>query len=198
LLVRTRKTTARLTVDYIFRGEEHFYIECNPRTVEPGNAAASGVNLPELQLALSQEEEVSGLSVGQPGVRTHSSLAVLLGTAAYAGTRKAVLGELLRLIAHRGPYKGSRDCLTPVFHDLPSLVPFLIVAARALLTPRSAARLASEAVRRYSVTADAIQRVVSANNPGREQRRCVRDRAVEPADAAGNPAGKQACVRSRC
>ena len=116
---------------------------------------------------------MAGLRVGQPGVRTHSSLAVLLGIAAYVGTRKAMLGELLRLIAHRGPYKGSRDCLTPVLHDLPSLVPLAIVAARALLSPRSAVRLANEAVGRYSMTADVIQRVVSANNPVQEQRGCA-------------------------
>jgi len=162
-----------LTVDYMFRGEDHVYIECNPRTVEPGNAAASGVNLPELQVALSREEEMAGLRVGRSGVRTHSSLAVLLGTAAYVGTRKAVLRELLRLIAHRGPFKGSRDCLTPVRHDLPSLVPLAVVAAGALLSPGSAVRLANEAVRRYSMTADAIQLVVSANNPVQEQRGCA-------------------------
>ncbi len=148
-----------LTVDYMFRGEDPLYIECNPRTVEPGNAAASGVNLPELQLALSRGEEIAGLRVGRPGVRTHSSLAVLLGTAAYHGTRKAVLGELLRLMAHRGRYEGSRDCLTPVLRDLPSLVPLATVASRVLLSPRSAVRLAGEAVTRYSMTADAIRQV---------------------------------------
>jgi hypothetical protein len=162
-----------LTLDYMFRDGDHVYIECNPRTVEPGNAAASGVNLPELHVALSHGEEMAGLRVGRPGVRTHSSLAALLGIAAYVGTRKAVLGELLRLIAHRGPYKGSRDCLTPVSHDLPSLVPLAITAACCLFSPGSAIRLANKAVRRYSMTADTIQRVVSANNPVREQRGCA-------------------------
>lgn len=153
-----------LTLDYMFRGENPLYIECNPRMVEPGNAAASGVNLPELQLALSREEEVQGLRVGRPGVRTHGALAVLLGTAAYVGTRKAVARELLRLGTHRGSYMGSRECLSPVLQDFPSLVPLAIVAARALLSPRSAVRLASESIRRYSMTLDAIQRVVAMDN----------------------------------
>src|SRR5262249_13098173 len=65
-----------LTLDYVFRGEDHVYIECNPRTVEPANAAASGVSLPELQLALSLGDKVEGLRVGRPGIRTHSSLAI--------------------------------------------------------------------------------------------------------------------------
>lgn len=148
-----------LTLDYLFRGEDHVYIECNPRTVEPANAAASGVNLPELQLALSLGEKVEGVRIGRPGIRTHSSLAILLGTAAYVRTRKAVIGELFRVIAHRGPYKGSRESLTPVLHDLPSLIPLAIVAARVLLLPGSAERLTSGAIRTYSITPDAIERL---------------------------------------
>ncbi len=157
-----------LTVDYIFRGADHVYIECNARTVEPANAAASGVNLPQLQVALSREEEVAGLHLGRAGVRTHSSLAVLLGTAAYSETRKAVFREIIRLLAHRGPYKGSREILTPVFRDFLSLVPLAVVAARTLLEPKSAVRLANEAIGRYAITADAIQRIVAATNSMQE------------------------------
>ena len=42
-----------LTLDYLHEDGSPQYIECNPRTVEPGNAAASGVNIPELQLRLT-------------------------------------------------------------------------------------------------------------------------------------------------
>ena len=42
-----------LTLDYLAEGAARAYIECNPRTVEPGNAAAAGVDLPGLQIALS-------------------------------------------------------------------------------------------------------------------------------------------------
>ena len=42
-----------LTLDYLFDGTSPTYIECNPRTVEPGNAVASGVDIPELQVHLS-------------------------------------------------------------------------------------------------------------------------------------------------
>ncbi len=81
-----------LTLDYLFRGSDRVYIECNPRTVEPANAAASGVDLPGLQLALSLGEHPDEAQIGQSGVRTHSSLGILLGTAAYVGTRRAVSG----------------------------------------------------------------------------------------------------------
>jgi hypothetical protein len=145
-----------LTMDYLFRDGNHVYIECNPRTVEPANAAASGVNLPELQLALSFGEKVDGLRIGRPGVRTHSSLAILLGTAAYRGTRKALISEMLQLIAHQDTYQASRECLTPVLHDLPSLIPLMMVATRVLLLPRRAERLAAAAVKNYSITPEAI------------------------------------------
>lgn len=154
-----------LTLDYMFRGEKPLYIECNPRTVEPANAAASGVNLPELQLALSCGKDIGDLTIGRLGVRTHGALAVLLGTAAYVGTRTGVLAELLRLISHRGAYKDSRECLTPVLRDLPSLIPLAIVVARALMSPRSAVRLASESVQRYSMTATSIRHLVAADEP---------------------------------
>src|SRR5262249_41475242 len=42
-----------LTMDYFHQDGELVFIECNPRTVEPGNAAASGVNLPLLSIALA-------------------------------------------------------------------------------------------------------------------------------------------------
>src|SRR5262249_18370335 len=45
-----------LTLDYLHQQGQPTYIECNPRTVEPGNAAASGVNLPELQVRLTMGE----------------------------------------------------------------------------------------------------------------------------------------------
>ena len=148
-----------LTLDYLFQGTNHVYIECNPRTVEPANAAASGVNLPELQVALSLGEHVNEVPVGRTGIRTHSSLAILLGTAAYVGTRRAVLAEALRLALHRGPYEHSQERLTPVFRDAESAIPLAFVAARVLLSPGSAERLAGGAIGAYSVKPDAIKRV---------------------------------------
>lgn len=129
--------------------------------MEPANAAASGVNLPELQVALSLGKHVNEVPVGRVGVRTHSSLAILLGTAAYAGTRRALVAEALRLALHRGPYEHSQERLTPVFQDLLSVIPLVLVAVRALLSPRSAERIAHAAVKAYSVTPEAIEQVRS-------------------------------------
>ena len=148
-----------LTLDYLFRERDYAYIECNPRTVEPGNAAASGVDLPGLQLGLSVGEYPDPVPPGREGVCTHSSLAILLGTAAYHRSRRAVVMEALRLAFHCGPYKRSRECLTPVFHDFPSLIPLAMVIGRALSSPTSIEPFAASAVKAYSVTPDAIERV---------------------------------------
>ena len=47
-----------LTLDYFHEVGSPQYIECNPRTVEPGNAAASGVNIPDLQIRLTLGQEL--------------------------------------------------------------------------------------------------------------------------------------------
>lgn len=145
-----------LTLDYLFEAAHPTYIECNPRTVEPANAVASGVDLPGLQVQLSLGEHPAPTPPGRTGVRTHSALAVLLGTAAYSETRRAVAAEARRLLLRRGPYAGSQERLTPLVADPPSILPLALVATRALLSPAAATRLAERTVRRYAVTADAV------------------------------------------
>ena len=81
-----------LTMDYLHQDGEPVFIECNPRTVEPGNAAASGVNLPLLSIALAAGRPLPDKVVtGRPGVRTRGTLALLLGSADQANSRRAVL-----------------------------------------------------------------------------------------------------------
>jgi hypothetical protein len=150
-----------LTLDYFFGDRQHFYIECNPRTVEPANAVSSGVDLPALQIEVSLGRHPDEVPPGRAGVRTHSSPAILLGTAAYRGTRTAVLSEALQLALHRGPYRHSRERLTPFLHDVPSVIPLAVVGARVMLGPGSAQRLASATVSAYSVTPEAIERATA-------------------------------------
>jgi hypothetical protein len=107
-----------LTLDYLHEQGDPSYIECNPRTVEPGNAAASGVNLPELQVRLTTGESLRSVQrTGTAGVRTHGTIALVLGAAAYGGTRSAVAAERARAITRRGCYHGSTEQLTPVLRD---------------------------------------------------------------------------------
>ena len=158
-----------LTLDYLFRGSDCAYIECNPRTVEPANAAASGVDLPGLQLALSLGEHPAEAPAGRSGVRTHSSMAILLGTAAYVGTRKAILAHGFRLLTGQPPNRKSREVLTPVFHDPPSAIPLLIVAGCLLLSPEYAERISRSSINAYSVSRGAIEGLglTSAEQPSK-------------------------------
>ncbi len=146
-----------LTLDYLFHGQEHVYIECNPRTVEPGNAVASGVDLPGLQIALSLGEHPPEVPPGRPGARTHSGMAMLLGTALYNGTRRAVLQDILRLLRHQIPSPDSQEVLTPVRCDLPSVLILMVVIGQILLSPRSAESLSRAAIRACAVPPEAIE-----------------------------------------
>ncbi len=141
-----------LTLDYLHHGGSPSYLECNPRTVEPGNAAASGLNLPALQVRLSLGEHLAGPArSGRPGVRTHGTIALLLGVAARGGSRRSLLGNICEALAGRGTYRDSAEQLTPVLRDPPSLAPAAFVAARLLAAPQTARAIAGHAVSSYSV-----------------------------------------------
>jgi len=156
-----------LTLDYLHRRGEPSYIECNPRTVEPGNGAASGVNLPDLQVRLTLGEQFAPPPVtGRPGIRTHGTIALLLGRAAFDGTRHAVIAELACAVARRGCYRASADQLTPVLRDPPSAAALAFVIAQTLASPRRATEIAGNAVARYSITASAIDALTAAATAG--------------------------------
>ena len=158
-----------LTLDYLHEDRSPQYIECNPRTVEPGNAAASGVNIPELQLRLTLGEELPrSPRVGRAGVRTHGTIALLLGSASRGGSRRSLLGDMRDAIVRRGLYADSTEQLTPVLRDPPSLAPAAFVAARLLASPRQAAGIAGQAVISYSIgprTLAEVARAAATSSP---------------------------------
>jgi hypothetical protein len=152
-----------LTLDYLHRDGAPRYIEANARTVEPGNPAASGVNLPALTIAISCGDSLPATPVtGRPGVRTHSSLALMLGAAERTGSRAAALGALMAGLGRRGQLRDSREVLTPLWADPLSLVPVVIVASQLLLQPGRAQALATGAVRDYAVPPVAVNLVRAA------------------------------------
>ena len=112
-----------LTLDYLHQHGTPQYIEANARTVEPGNPAASGVNLPVLTIAINRGDSLRATPViGRPGVRTHSSLALMLGAAERTGSRAAALRALMAGLGRAGGLRDSREVLTPLLADPPSLV----------------------------------------------------------------------------
>ena len=149
-----------LTLDYLHEHGAPHYIECNPRTVEPGNAAASGVNIPDLQVRLTLgAHNPSHPHVGRRGIRTHGAIALLMGVAANTGSRRAVLAEAGRCLMHRGSYQGSYEQPTPIVRDPPSVVPLALVTARTLAVPSDTKRFTNAAIARYSITPETIARL---------------------------------------
>ncbi len=151
-----------LTLDYFFDERGVSYLECNPRTVEPANAARSGVDLPQTQIDLSTGRNTEVLPLGRPGVRTHSAMAVILGTADRTGRRASVIADLVHAALGTGPFQGSVERLTPVLQDPPSLIPLTVVVAQLLVAPSRAKGLAASTVANYCVTARAIDEVLRA------------------------------------
>ena len=155
-----------LTLDYFHVDGQPQFIECNPRTVEPGNAARAGVDFPRLTIALSQGGPLPDRPViGRAGIRTRSALALAVGAAERYQSRAAVLGTLRDCALRRGQAGRAAEVLTPVAKDPPSAVPLTAVRLLLLANPSKAAALAGGAVRSYSISPATIA-LVRAAAPG--------------------------------
>jgi hypothetical protein len=142
-----------LTLDYFHVDGQPQFIECNPRTVEPGNAARAGVDFPRLTIALSRGGPLPDHPViGRPGIRTRSALALAIGAAERSGTRAAVLRTLADCALRRGRAGRAAEVLTPVVRDPPSAVPLTAATIMLLASPGRAATLTGAAVRSYSIS----------------------------------------------
>jgi len=153
-----------LTLDFIEHDGSPFYLECNARMVEPGNAALAGVNFPELLMGLAAGEAPEKLLVGKPGVKTHSTMGLLLGTAEKTKSRKAVMRLFLQSLRSKGVFEGSTEVLTPWKKDPRSSIPMLAVLLQLLLRPGKADKLATLAVENYCVLPQTIQRLRRKNS----------------------------------
>ncbi len=154
-----------LALDYLFEEATGHptYIEANPRLVEPMNATLSGVNLAELtvRVALGEMSASGDTQCGLPGIRSHSLMAILLGIADRGGSQREVLRTIGEDIRGRGIFAESREDLTPVRLDPPSLIPLAVVSGQLLLRPRAAQHLAAGTVNAYSLTAAAVETIIA-------------------------------------
>lgn len=149
-----------LTVDYLHVDGQPQFIECNPRTVEPGNAAHAGVDFPALTIALSTGAPVPDRPVvGRAGVRTRSVMALALGAAERHNSRAAVLRVLCDCALSRGDLGRGIEVLTPVRNDPLSGVPLTVTALRLLARPDSAFAIARGAVDDYAISPESISLV---------------------------------------
>jgi hypothetical protein len=154
-----------LSVDAVIGQDGPFYIDVNPRLVEPGNAWRAGVDLVESMIRLSTHQRVSVQAAGRPGVRTHQLLLALLGAAQQGEGRRGVRDELLNAVRRRGPYRDSREELTPTRRDPWAAVPVAAVTVSTLISPQSSRWFAGGAVASYSLTPTAWREIRAAAGP---------------------------------
>ena len=133
-----------LSIDFIMTEQGGpFYIDANPRLVEPMAAYLAGVDLVDLLLKVSLGETPLAVPDGCADVTTHQAMQALLGTALRGGTRRDLFRTCRDLIRRRGAYAGSVEELTPLKFDRLSAVPLAMTALLLLLSPELAQPLST-------------------------------------------------------
>jgi predicted ATP-grasp superfamily ATP-dependent carboligase len=153
-----------LSVDVMSTGQgDHFFIDCNPRLVEPMSACSAGLDLVDLLLRISRGDAPAPLAESREGVLTHLALQALLGCATRGGSRRDIFRECVRLVARRAPYAGSIEELTPARHDWISTIPVAMIALALVASPKLAATLANKGWGAHLLDARAA-RLIEENN----------------------------------
>jgi hypothetical protein len=153
-----------LSVDIIMpeRGS-HFFIDCNPRLVEPMSAYLAGLDLVDLLLRVSQGKTPTPAPDSPEGVRTHLAMQALLGCAARDGTRREIFRECVHVAARRGRYAESIEELTPVRSDWISAVPLAMTALALLANPKLAGTLSKKGWGAHLLGNESIRLIESEN-----------------------------------
>jgi hypothetical protein len=156
-----------LSIDYFWDGqtEQPSYIDANPRITEPMNTVVNGINLADLQVQLSLGREISPLPAVQSALKSHSTIQALLGAAGRRYSRLDVLREIYRVTCKRGIYKDSREGMTPILQDMPSILTLAVVFTSLLLRPRNVERLVTKTIAYYSL-GPAIPRLLAMEPEG--------------------------------
>ncbi|HEY4986882.1 MAG TPA: hypothetical protein VII39_09695 [Bradyrhizobium sp.] len=136
-----------------------YFIDANPRLVEPMNAWLSGVDLPGALLSISLGETPPVQPAGRAGVLTRLGLMGLMDAARRRQRRRDVLTEMMRLASSSGRYQGTQEELVPLWTDPCCVIPLAVVAARLLHAPRASAGLSDATIAAYSLTPGAIHRL---------------------------------------
>jgi predicted ATP-grasp superfamily ATP-dependent carboligase len=150
-----------LSFDYIREATSGtpYFIDANPRLVEPMNAWLSGVDLPGALLRISLGENPPLQPEGRAGVLTRLGLMGLMDAARRRNRRRDVLKEMILLACHAGRYRGTQEELVPLWTDPYCAIPLAVVAARLLRAPEATAGLSASTVAAYSLTPQAIHRL---------------------------------------
>jgi len=144
-----------LSFDAILEGGRAWYIDINPRIVEPVNGLLAGVDLVEelLQVSLGNEiEQDTAPKHSIEGIETHQLILAML-KAADEG-RIQLLGEVFKAVMGFHEYAGSREELTPLDGDVLWVSANLTVLFLGLLVlgPWLVRRLSGDTISNYSLS----------------------------------------------
>jgi glutathione synthase/RimK-type ligase-like ATP-grasp enzyme len=151
-----------LSCDVIDGPDGPVIIDVNPRLVEPGNAAAAGLDLVAVLLDVATGRASRPAPQARPGVRTSQLLLALAGAVQGARPRRALLRQLGAAAARTGDYRASREELTPLAGDPLAMAALAALSAALLVAPGLHARLASSSVANYAITPSAWSRLTQA------------------------------------
>ncbi|MDT3688085.1 MAG: ATP-grasp domain-containing protein [Pseudorhodoplanes sp.] len=150
-----------LSIDYVLTEAGPFYIDCNPRLVEPMSAWLCGLDLAGLLVQVSCDAKIGEVPPSRPGVRTHLAMLALLGAAERGASRRDILSECRQLWSRCGPYMNSEEELTPVNRDWLSAVPAGMTALLLITNPGWAGRLAKRGWGNHLLTLKAMRIIES-------------------------------------
>lgn len=172
-----------LSLDAILSGDRPWYIDVNPRLVEPANAERAGVDLVGRLVDLALGRPARPSSPGRAGVATHQLLLAILGAAQRGGGRRGVASELVQAALHRGHYTDSREELTPVTDDPDSALPLAAMATSLLIQPERYRWFTTGAITSYALTAAAWRQICGHDDAPSSRRESPGDPA--PTAVAG-------------
>jgi hypothetical protein len=102
---------------------------------------------------------------GDPDIAIHQLLLAVLGASERSGKRRVILSELGSALRHRASYHNSAEELTPLRHDLRTVIPIATAAAATLAHPATWRWFSSGAVTNYALTAVGWREILSRQNP---------------------------------
>ncbi|WP_342641411.1 ATP-grasp domain-containing protein [Rhodoligotrophos ferricapiens] len=147
-----------LSVDYLAPDDDGiYYIDCNPRLVEPMSAFLAGHDLLGALLKVSIGETPPPLPPGTIGLRTHLALQALLGCALRSRSRMELMREARRLVLRKGMYRFSQEELTPLQWDWPSITPTVMVALLLFINPNAAENMPKRGWGSHLLTPESIR-----------------------------------------
>lgn len=148
-----------MSFDYIRedRTGRPYFIDCNPRLVEPMSGQIAGIDLVDALLRVTLAEDTAPVMAGVAGKRSHLALQVLFGLALGGASRWSLVAACRDMLMKRRDYEGSLEELTPFRGDPRSAVPLVFAALMLLVRPGAARHYVRHGWRRHLLNPHAVK-----------------------------------------